>query len=309
MPEGPFDIICSRYAICLYLKNEAKAEALAAMVQRLRPGGFLVIGRKDRLPEGFLKSAGLTHVPYRAEDEFCPYGPEELLEEIFRKDVDPATVSSSSLASTLESEDPRFKASTYVEYLRSINQVPDWTADRERVWTDLVTQKMTAKSRRLLEKACLEGRRTDTEGSLVDRMANDLEGRKERQRAREAQKLSEVEAESLLGTQQHALTKEEASTKVQSFFDRLQKDSAHRVAVVQDRSEEPPAPGHHKKRRQSRKRASTATLLRATSAGFPSISAGKPKRGSSGRPALVSQDFKGTDTEFRGRGQRKSSTH
>ena len=39
-----------------------------------------------------------------------------------------------------------------------VGQVPDWVADRERIWAELRTQRMTEKSRRLLEKACLEGR-------------------------------------------------------------------------------------------------------------------------------------------------------
>ncbi|CAE8694349.1 unnamed protein product, partial [Polarella glacialis] len=49
MPDGPFDLIMSRYAVCLYIAAEKKTQVLAAMVERLRPGGFLVIGEKDKL--------------------------------------------------------------------------------------------------------------------------------------------------------------------------------------------------------------------------------------------------------------------
>lgn len=251
MPDGPFDIICSRYAVCLYMEHEQKAEVLAAMVQRLRPGGFLVVGRKDRLPEGFCRSNGLSQVVYRVEDEFCPYGPDQLLEDIYRKDVEPMV--DGQQRAEFELADPRFKASTYVEYLSSIGQVPDWVADRERIWVELRTQRMTEKSRRLLEKACLEGRRAD-EGPLINRMARDFEDRQERQRAREARKLRDDEAASL--RTQQALSKEEASTKVQRFFDRLQQDLAQREAAILDaqKSQQQPL---HPPRRRNRRRTST----------------------------------------------------
>jgi len=221
MPDGPFDIICSRYAVCLYLEQEKKAEVLTEMVRRLRPGGYLVIGRKDRLPEGFCASEGLTQVHYRGEDEFCPYCTDQLLQDIFIKDGRPALPAAT--------DDQRYKASTYAAYLKSIGQVPDWIAERERLWAELRCQRMTDKSKRILEKASLEGRRTDMDGSLLNRMARDAEDRQERHRAREAQKASEVEA--ALSTTGQSLTQEEASTKVQSFFARLQQDAAQREAA------------------------------------------------------------------------------
>ena len=66
MPEGPFDVILSRYAVCLYLQSQTLTEVLGDMVQRLRPGGFLVIGAKDHLPNGFGLRQGLVEVDYRA---------------------------------------------------------------------------------------------------------------------------------------------------------------------------------------------------------------------------------------------------
>lgn len=254
MPDGPFDVICSRYAVCLYMEQDRKTEVLTAMVQRLRPGGFLVIGRKERLPEGFCRSNGLSQVVCRAEDEFCPFGPQQLLEDIFRKDPTPTASGVEEERLEHEPTDPRFKASSYVEYLKSIGQVPQWTSERERVWTEMRAQRMTDKSRRLLEKAWMEGRRSEAEGSLISRMAKDFEGRQERQRAREAQKVHLDDA-ATLHTQQE-LSKEEASTKVRSFFGRLQQDIAQRETAAQE-AQKSQQSSQRPRRRRSRHRSST----------------------------------------------------
>jgi len=303
MPEGPFDIISSRYAVCLYMEKEQKAEVLSAMVQRLRPGGVLVIGQKDHLPEGFCATEGFSQIVYRAMDEFGPYCSEQLLEDIFRKDAMPSAPTPVLQATH---DDRRFKVSTYVEYLKSIGQVPDWIAERERVWIEMRAQNMSDQSRRLLEKACSEGRRTDSEGSLISRMAKDAEDRQERQRTREAQKL--IDFEEALHTHQ-ALTKEEASTKVQGFFQRLQQDIGKReVTILENRKVREDSPPPRKKPGRSSKRSSS------TPAG------GKKRRARSAARTRTVVQTDGEDTmvgQTRGRGRldlravckQKSSTH
>lgn len=71
MPSGPFDVILSRYAVCLYLQTTQLSEVLPEMLNRLRPGGFLVIGAKDHLPNGIEQRYGLVALDYKQGDARC----------------------------------------------------------------------------------------------------------------------------------------------------------------------------------------------------------------------------------------------
>jgi chemotaxis protein methyltransferase CheR len=51
-PVGLFDLVLCRNVAFTYFDADAQREALARVAGRLRPGGALVIGRHERLPEG-----------------------------------------------------------------------------------------------------------------------------------------------------------------------------------------------------------------------------------------------------------------
>ncbi|MCK6452602.1 MAG: chemotaxis protein CheR [Alphaproteobacteria bacterium] len=49
-PEGPFDLVLCRYLAFTYFAPAQQRAALALLVDRLAPGGWLVIGTHERLP-------------------------------------------------------------------------------------------------------------------------------------------------------------------------------------------------------------------------------------------------------------------
>jgi chemotaxis protein methyltransferase CheR len=51
-PEGPFDLVLCRNVAFTYFDHEAQASVAAAIAGRLVPGGLLVVGAHERLPEG-----------------------------------------------------------------------------------------------------------------------------------------------------------------------------------------------------------------------------------------------------------------
>ncbi|MFO0996935.1 MAG: CheR family methyltransferase [Alphaproteobacteria bacterium] len=50
-PKGPFDLILCRNLAFTYFDESQQREVLAMIVRKLTPGGFLVIGRRERLPD------------------------------------------------------------------------------------------------------------------------------------------------------------------------------------------------------------------------------------------------------------------
>ena len=58
MPDGPFDCIFCRYLVFTYFEEALQDEILARFVDRLAPGGLLVVGSHERLPAARLASAG-----------------------------------------------------------------------------------------------------------------------------------------------------------------------------------------------------------------------------------------------------------
>ena len=50
MPPGPFDLILCRYVAFTYFAAPLQAKVLARLLERLRPGGCLAIGRHETLP-------------------------------------------------------------------------------------------------------------------------------------------------------------------------------------------------------------------------------------------------------------------
>jgi chemotaxis methyl-accepting protein methylase len=165
-PARTFDLILSRYSVCLYADADQKVRTLSGMVQKLRPGGFLIIGETDRLPLTFCQQHGLT-----------PLGSHS--DVIFQK----ATVEE-SLNSGGDSSDLRMQAATYSDYLSQIGLVPDWTLHEDQPWRDCTAKKMTEKSRTILAAAATQGRWSDGCGHL-DRVKQDLEAREERRQERE----------------------------------------------------------------------------------------------------------------------------
>jgi len=57
MPEGPFHLVLCRNVAFTYFAPPVQREVLARLLERLAPGGLLVIGAHESLPEGF---PGLT---------------------------------------------------------------------------------------------------------------------------------------------------------------------------------------------------------------------------------------------------------
>lgn len=62
MPDEQFDLVLSRYAVVLYTKQNLLLDACAALAKRVKPGGFLVIGKTENLPHGFAEKHDLVRV-------------------------------------------------------------------------------------------------------------------------------------------------------------------------------------------------------------------------------------------------------
>jgi chemotaxis protein methyltransferase CheR len=52
MPEGPFDLVLCRNLVLTYFDTTLQSEILKQITARLRPGGYIVIGAHEKLPEG-----------------------------------------------------------------------------------------------------------------------------------------------------------------------------------------------------------------------------------------------------------------
>jgi len=52
MPEGPFDLVLCRNLVLTYFDTSLKGEILKQITARLWPGGYIVIGAHEKLPEG-----------------------------------------------------------------------------------------------------------------------------------------------------------------------------------------------------------------------------------------------------------------
>jgi len=209
MPNGPFDIILSRYAVCLYLEAEQKTKALTAMVERLRPGGFLVIGEKDHLPPEFCEQNGLQLVQYRIAS--CPWGQSEILPCMFQKTDEVRW-------KTTSHDDPRVCAA-YSSYMEAQGKYPYWTEARKRVEKERVEFKMTDRSRRVLDTAVQAGRRA----MLDDVVSRCMQNRLEHQAWVQEQLASRAAAESSFNKVQ-ALSTEEKETRLQNFLSCLTQD-------------------------------------------------------------------------------------
>lgn len=76
MPGGPFDIVLCRNLVFTYFDDGLQRRLLAGILERIRPGGFLVIGKHERLPgtaAGLSPDApGLGVFRYGVEDDYAP---------------------------------------------------------------------------------------------------------------------------------------------------------------------------------------------------------------------------------------------
>jgi chemotaxis protein methyltransferase CheR len=63
MPEGPFHLILCRNLTFTYFIEDTQREILAALHQRLLPGGYLVIGAHEQLPTDSPPFDPLPHCP------------------------------------------------------------------------------------------------------------------------------------------------------------------------------------------------------------------------------------------------------
>ncbi len=60
MPDGPFDLVMCRNLLLTYIDDERQGELLDRIVSRLAPAGLLVVGRRERMPDGAIPRAGLS---------------------------------------------------------------------------------------------------------------------------------------------------------------------------------------------------------------------------------------------------------
>jgi chemotaxis protein methyltransferase CheR len=51
MPEGPFDLVLCRNATLTYYAPPVRLAIMQCIVEQLRPGGALVVGSRDSLPD------------------------------------------------------------------------------------------------------------------------------------------------------------------------------------------------------------------------------------------------------------------
>ena len=51
MPDGPFDLVLCRNLVFTYFDEPLQREILQRIIERVRPGGVLVIGKQESLPE------------------------------------------------------------------------------------------------------------------------------------------------------------------------------------------------------------------------------------------------------------------
>jgi len=222
MPEGMFDIILSRYAVCLYLDGEQKVEALNGMLERLREGGFLVLGAKDHLPQSVQERHELTRLEYQPVQDWS-YGPMEPFQNVFRK--------GNAKGVNTRDDDPRALAGTYAAFLRTKGEKTDWVLERDRMVRERTMRKLSDRSKAVLERAAREGRRNEPE-NFTSRMMQDNQARDQRQAARIAEKKAR-EDEEIATTAKVCLTVEESKSKMQSFYGRLFQDMASRQHAVE----------------------------------------------------------------------------
>jgi len=52
MPRGSFDLVLCRNLVLTYFDTSLQSELLKQITARLRPGGYIVIGAHEKLPEG-----------------------------------------------------------------------------------------------------------------------------------------------------------------------------------------------------------------------------------------------------------------
>lgn len=246
MPDGPFDLIMSRYAVCLYLEAEQKTDVLAGMVSRLRPGGFLLIGEKDKLPPGFCEEHSLRPFTYLLQTEVCPSGIREYVESVFQKDGAQQRPPQAGPAPSAVPDDLRLNCSTYSQFMQATGGEADWIAEQKRHMREVTLQRTSAKSANLLANAIREGRRDDSL-SITKRMEADAAARLEKVRALTSARDAEGLAADATLRERMGLSLQEAENKVQSFFHRMQQDMAKREEAAKREEELPPLP-----RRKSR---------------------------------------------------------
>jgi chemotaxis protein methyltransferase CheR len=63
MPDGPFHLILCRNLAFTYFVEETQLEILDRLHDRLQPGGYLVVGAHEELPEGGPSLEALPHCP------------------------------------------------------------------------------------------------------------------------------------------------------------------------------------------------------------------------------------------------------
>ncbi len=68
MPDGPFDLVLCRNVAFTYFEAPEQARVGARLVHRLAPGGALVIGAHERLPDAIEMGPGLGLLPW----DTCP---------------------------------------------------------------------------------------------------------------------------------------------------------------------------------------------------------------------------------------------
>lgn len=247
MPAGDFDIILSRYAVCLYLPPDERDRVLLAMsTEKLCHGGSLVIGCDDHLPTGIQEQANLEKVCYDASQKSSPFRSPRAVDGLFRRGPVPPLK---------DGEHPTLRY-----FLRARGSDADWVLDRERALRSLTQHKMGSGSQAIWQRAVSLGRRT-SEG-VVDRLTTDSHERRRRaaERAQAAQR-SESPAKILVRPSFEAVEAMRSfAARMEADVQRRAEKDAHAAANM------PGAPLVRRQRRsKSRCRSSTPSTPRRAS--------------------------------------------
>mmetsp|Transcript_135883 Transcript_135883/g.302481 ORF Transcript_135883/g.302481 Transcript_135883/m.302481 type:complete len:555 (+) Transcript_135883:72-1736(+) len=244
MPDGRFDLVVSRYAICLYLADEVRIPTLQRILSdKLRPDGYLMIGADDHLPQGLAGQHELQPVYYQH-----PHSDNPCCDGIFRHSEAP-------VPTTLQ---------TLQGYLRAQGSEVDWVLDRLEAHKRISRFKMTDKSRAILEQAFQDGRRE--EAGVLSRLCADMDGRARKEKLKALAESLSTSKGVQLPQQAPQRDPREATQAVQSFLSRLEADEQKRqerekqTAREEARLRAAPRKEKGSKRRRNTRRSKSAMM-------------------------------------------------
>ncbi len=70
LPEGTFDLILCRNQVFTYFQEDIQRQVFQRIMTRLDPGGYLIIGNHESLPEGQEDLVPVERCVYKQRDQF-----------------------------------------------------------------------------------------------------------------------------------------------------------------------------------------------------------------------------------------------